>query len=90
MTDSIRQQIRDHIVETWLNGDARGFDDEVDLQLAGILDSFTTLALASHLDETFKIAIEPIEINAETFQTVRSLATLVQSKLEEARGTLGQ
>ena len=30
MKDGIRRRIRDHIVEQWLNGDARGFDDDAD------------------------------------------------------------
>lgn len=81
MKDGIRRRIRDHIVEQWLNGDARGFDDDADLQKSGVLDSFTTLALASYLDETFHVQIDPIDINSETFRTVNTVTDLVMDKL---------
>jgi len=77
----IQTRIRDHIVEAWLNGDARGFDDDADLQRTGILDSFTTLSLAAFLDETFHVQIDPIDINTESFRTVNTVATLVLEKL---------
>jgi acyl carrier protein len=81
MKDGIRKRIRDHIVESWLNGDARGFDDDADLQRSGVLDSFTTLALASFLDESFHVQIDPIDINTETFRTVNTVTDLVMDKL---------
>ena len=85
MRDAIQQQIRTHIVETWLDGDERGFDDDVDLVKAGVLDSFSKLALASYLDETFKIEVDPVDINAQTFHTVRTVADLVLEKLTTAQ-----
>lgn len=81
MKDGIRKRIRDHIVESWLNGDARGFDDDADLQRSGVLDSFTTLALASFLDESFHVQIDPIDINTESFRTVNTVTDLVMDKL---------
>jgi acyl carrier protein len=81
MRHSICTRIREHIVDAWLNGDARGFDDDADLQRTGILDSFTTLSLASFLDETFHIQVDPIDINTESFRTVNSVADLVLDKL---------
>ena len=85
MREAIQQQIRSHIVETWLDGDERGFDDDVDLVKAGVLDSFSMLALASYLDETFKIEVDPVDINAQTFHTVRTVANLVLEKLAAAQ-----
>jgi len=81
MRDAIRSRIREHIIESWLNGDARGFDDDADLQKSGILDSFTTLSLASFLDEAFHVQVDPIDINTETFRTVSTVAELVLEKL---------
>ncbi|MET0342473.1 MAG: acyl carrier protein [Polyangiales bacterium] len=85
MKDTIRTRIREHIVETWLNGDARGFDDDADLQRTGVLDSFTTLSLASFLDETFLVQLDPIDINTESFRTVNTVADLVLEKLAAKR-----
>ena len=80
MQVSVRTSIREHIVSNWLNGDARGLDDETDLQQTGILDSFSTLAVVSFLDETFRVQIEPSDINTETFRTITSIAHLVFEK----------
>lgn len=81
MREHIRDRIRDHIVDAWLNGDARGFDDASDLQTLGILDSFSTLALASFLDETFHVQLDPSDINTESFRSVNALTGLVTEKL---------
>ncbi len=81
MRVGIQQRIREHIIDAWLNGDGRGFDDDADLQRTGILDSFTTLALAAFLDETFGIQLDPVDINAETFRTVDTVTSLVLNKL---------
>ena len=77
---SIKQQIREFIVSTWLNGDDRGLKDDTDLQESGLLDSLTTLALISFLEKTFSIQIDPVDIHAETFQTLDAIATLIQQK----------
>jgi acyl carrier protein len=84
MEASVRSSIREHIVSNWLNGDARGLDDDADLQQTGILDSFSTLALVSFLDETFCVRIEPSDINSETFRTIASIANLVVEKRDPA------
>jgi acyl carrier protein len=64
-----------------MNGDERGFDDDTDLQQAGILDSFSTLALVAFVDDTFSVQLDPADINAETFKSVNTVAQLVSQKL---------
>ena len=81
MREEVLKRVRDYVVESWLNGDARGFDDDTDMQRMGILDSFSTLALVAFLEETFKVQIEPVEINAESFRNVNAIASLVFAKL---------
>ncbi len=81
MREEVLKRVRDYVVESWLNGDARGFDDDTDMQRMGILDSFSTLALVAFLEETFKVQIEPVEINAESFRNVNAIASLVLAKL---------
>ena len=79
--ENIRQLLREYIVGTWLSGDGRDFDDETDLAQAGILDSFSTLAMASFIDESFRIRLEPSEINAGSFRNVSSLTSIVKEKM---------
>jgi acyl carrier protein len=78
----VAADIRQYIVHTWLSGDDRGFDDETDLQQGGILDSFSTLALIGFIDDTYKVQLEPAEINAENFRTVSRVARLVTMRLQ--------
>jgi acyl carrier protein len=77
----IRKTIHDYIVTTWLSGDERDFSDDADLLQAGILDSFTTLNLAAFLDESFRAALDPAEINPQNFRSVNALARTVLTKL---------
>jgi acyl carrier protein len=81
MEAQVTTSVREHIVATWLNGDSRGFDDDTDLQQTGILDSFSTLELVSFIDERFGVQLQPAEINAETFKSVRTIANLIGAKL---------
>lgn len=81
MEERVRTGINQYIVSTWLSGDARGFDDDTDLQQSGILDSFSTLSLIGFLESTFKVQLEPADINAESFKSVNTVSKLVLDKL---------
>jgi acyl carrier protein len=83
--NQVNEEIREYIVSTWLSGDGRGFDDEVDLQESGILDSFSTLALVAFLDDRFRVELLPADVNAETFRSVSTVAKLVREKLAHVR-----
>jgi acyl carrier protein len=81
----VKATIREYIVSSWLNGDERGLKDETDLQESGLLDSLTTLSLISFLEESFKIQLDPADINAETFRTVDAIVELVSQKTAAAK-----
>jgi acyl carrier protein len=83
---SVRGSIRDHLVVRWLNGDARGLDDETDLQRLGVLDSFSTLDVVAFLGEAFHVEIEPSDVNSETFRSIGTIAKLVAAKLAAKEG----
>jgi len=83
----IRKTIHDYIVVTWLSGDERDFSDDADLLQAGILDSFSTLNLAAFLDESFRAALDPAEINPQNFRSVNALTQTVLAKLATAPTT---
>jgi acyl carrier protein len=85
MDSNVKSSIHEQIVTTWLNGDDRGFDDDTDLQGTGILDSFSTLSLVAFIDDTFRVQLDPVDINAETFKSVTTIAELVGSKIQAAK-----
>jgi acyl carrier protein len=77
----VKADVLQFIVSSWLSGDERGFDEQTDLQQAGILDSFSRLSLIAFLEDTFQIRLDPADVNAETFRTVDSVARLVVQRL---------
>ena len=83
METRVRTDIRRYIVDHWLAGDERGFDDQTDLQENGILDSFSTLAFIAFLDETYEIQLDPADVIAENFRTVATVTGLVLEKLHK-------
>jgi acyl carrier protein len=85
MDSNVKSSIHEQIVTTWLNGDDRGFDDDTDLQGTGILDSFSTLSLVAFIDDTFRVQLDPVDITAETFKNVTTIAELVVNKLQAAK-----
>ena len=80
MDADVKKTIYDYIVGTWLSGDGRGLDDDTDLQQLGVLDSFSTVSLVAFLDESFKIELEPTDLNADSLRNIRAIAALVMSK----------
>lgn len=85
MDSNVKSSIHEQIVTTWLNGDDRGFDDDTDLQGTGILDSFSTLSLVAFIDDAFRVQLDPVDITAETFKSVTTIAELVVTKLQAAK-----
>ena len=81
MEARVKADVLQFIVSSWLSGDERGFDEQTDLQQAGILDSFSMLSLVAFLEDTFQIRLDPADVNAETFRTVDSVARLVVQRL---------
>jgi len=77
----VKADVLQFIVSSWLSGDERGFDEQTDLQQAGILDSFSMLSFVAFLEDTFRIRLDPADVNAETFRTVDSVARLVVQRL---------
>jgi clorobiocin biosynthesis protein CloN5 len=81
MQDGVKVRLRNYIVSTWLSGDERDLDDQTDLLNLGVIDSFSTLALISFLEDTFHIALDPADVDAETFRTVDTVTRLVLEKV---------
>jgi acyl carrier protein len=47
---------------------------------SGLIDSFSLMDLALFVEDTFGVRIEDTELNANTFDTLTQLATLIQSR----------
>ena len=48
---------------------------------SGLIDSFSLVDLALFVEDTFGVRIDDTELNAQTFDTLDQLATLVRSRM---------
>jgi acyl carrier protein len=46
----------------------------------GLVDSFSLVDLGLFIEDTFGVRIEDTELNADTFDSLEQLATLIQSR----------
>lgn len=79
--NDVRERIRQYILTAHLPGEsAANLQDDTPLRTSGVLDSMATLALVSFVEKEFNIELEAHETGIESFDTIESIATLVESK----------
>jgi acyl carrier protein len=80
-TSEIRNTVRHFIVSNYLPGEAlENLKDDTPLRTSGILDSMSTLALVSFVEERFGVTLEAHETGIEHFDRVEDIAALVERK----------
>jgi acyl carrier protein len=79
MSDTITQ-ISTFIASNILKQPTRQISAEEKLISSGLIDSFSLMDLALFVEDTFDVRIEDTELNAETFDTLDQLATLIESR----------
>ncbi len=47
---------------------------------SGLIDSFSLVDLALFIEDTYGVRIDDTELNADTFDTLQQLATLIQQR----------
>jgi acyl carrier protein len=47
---------------------------------SGLIDSFSLMDLALHVEDTFGVRIEDTELNADVFDTLHQLSALIESR----------
>jgi acyl carrier protein len=58
----------------------RAIEPDEALISSGLIDSFSLMDLALFVEDTFGVRIEDTELNAETFDTLDQLASLIESR----------
>ena len=79
MHDENRDRIRRYLVETFLDGDPRGLEDDTDLIATGLLDSLSTVKLVQFLEQEFDRELDPSRITAASLRNVTAIADLIGS-----------
>lgn len=69
-------------MQTELNPQQVVLTPETSLIETGLIDSLSLFKLILFVEETFMIQIQPEDITVENFETLNTLNTLVQNKLQ--------
>ncbi len=80
MTDTIISSIEAYIAAQILKQPNRKIASEVSLISSGLIDSFSLMDLALFIEDTFGVRIEDTELNANTFDNLTQLASLIESR----------
>jgi acyl carrier protein len=79
MADTI-PQLSTFIANNILKQPNREIRPEEKLISSGLIDSFSLMDLALFVEDTFGVRIEDTELNADTFDTLPQLASLIESR----------
>jgi acyl carrier protein len=80
MTDQIIPQIQTFIATQILKQPNRIIASDEPLISSGLIDSFSLMDLALYVEDTFGVRIEDTELNADTFDNLNQLASLIASR----------
>ncbi|HUE99532.1 MAG TPA: acyl carrier protein [Anaerolineales bacterium] len=80
MTDTIIPTIEKFIAAQILKQSNRKISADEPLISSGLIDSFSLMDLALFVEDTFGVRIEDTELNANTFDNLLQLASLIESR----------
>ena len=80
MTDNIISEIENYIAAQILKQPTRKIAAHESLISSGLIDSFSLMDLALFVEDTFGVRIEDTELNANTFDNLTQLASLIESR----------
>ena len=80
MTDETISNLERFVVTQILKQPNRTIAADEPLISSGLIDSFSLMDLALHVEDTFGVRIEDTELNADTFDTLKQLSTLIESR----------
>jgi len=76
----ITSQLSMFIANTILKQPKRSIGDSESLISTGLIDSFSLMDLALFVEDTFGVRIEDTELNADTFDNLTQLTSLIESR----------
>ena len=80
MTDTIIPNIEKYIAAQILKQPSRRISADEPLISSGLIDSFSLMDLALFVEDTFGVRIDDTELNANTFDNLTQLASLIESR----------
>lgn len=80
MSDATMKVLENLIAGRILKQPGRAIDPDEPLISGGLVDSFSLVDLALSVEDTFGVRIEDTELNAESFDSLRQLADLIEAR----------
>jgi len=80
VADTILSNIEKYIAVQILKQPTRRISADEPLISSGLIDSFSLMDLALFVEDTFGVRIEDTELNANTFDNLTQLASLIESR----------
>ena len=80
MSDQILPHLERFIATNILKQPNRTIAPDEPLISSGLIDSFSLMDLALHVEDTFNVRIEDTELNADAFDTLNQLSALIESR----------
>jgi acyl carrier protein len=80
MDQTITASLEKYIASQVLKQPNRQIANEEALISSGLIDSFSLMDLALFVEDNFGVRLEDTELNAETFDNLAQLTTLIESR----------
>jgi acyl carrier protein len=80
MSTAIYEQLQSYIAAEMLQQPGREIAPEEPLITSGLIDSFHLVDLALFVEDSFGVRIDDAELNADTFDTLAQLTTLIAAR----------
>lgn len=82
MNHEIIDTLAQYISTEILKQPKRGLRPDEPLISSGLIDSFSLVDIALHVENTYRVRIDDTELNAETFDSLEALAHIIQERMK--------
>lgn len=80
MSETMIEQIGTYLASQILKQPSRKIGADEPLISSGLIDSFSLMDVALFVEDNFGVRIEDTELNADTFDNLTQLASLIESR----------
>jgi len=84
MIDELLLQLEAHIASQILKRPGRRIGPDEPIISSGLIDSFRLVDVGLYVEDAFNVRIDDTELNSGTFDTLRQLATLIETRRSRA------
>jgi acyl carrier protein len=80
MDEPLISALETHIASNVLKQPGKQIDADAPLISSGLIDSFSLVDVALHVEDTYGVRIADTELNSATFDTLAELAALIRAR----------